>query len=332
VPRWLSEGLSVLEERRARPGWGDTPTPGFLAAWTGGRLPPLAQLNEGFIHPKYPEQVLHSYYAASLVCELIERDFGIAGINKLLAAYRDGLETPAAFVKALGVDVPTVAARLGAFVTQRFGPALTAATSRDGPFGRALAAADSLVEANDTTKAIAELQRAKTLFADYAQEDSPYARLAKLYVARGDRKRAADELTQLTTRNATAYAAHLELAGLRAQLGDTAAAAAALEQAIWVSPYDPAVHETLAPYVMRLGDRARAVRERRAVVALAPVDMAGARYQLALALLEAGDTASAKREVLHALERAPGYAPAQELLLRIVDGARSGPGAGGTAR
>jgi tetratricopeptide (TPR) repeat protein len=323
VPRWLSEGLSVLEERRARPGWGDGPTPSFLAAWQSGKVPPLAALNEGFIHPKFPEQVLFSYYAASLVCELIERDFGIAGINKLLAAYKDGLETPAAFVRGLGVDVPNVARRLDTFMQERFKGALVAAsTPGGGEFGLAMAAGDSLVEAADTVKAIAAFQRAKAIFPDYAQGDSPYARLAKLYVARGDRKRAADELTQLTAHNATHYAAHIELADLRAQLGDTTAAAAALEQAIWVSPYDPAVHERLATFVTQLGDRKRAVRERRAIVALAPVDVAGARYQLARALLDAGDVPAAKREVIRALERAPSYAPAQELLLRIVDGAR----------
>ncbi len=88
-----------------------------------------------------------------------------------------------------------------------------------------------------------------------------------------------------------------------------------------MSPYDAALHGTLATYAARLGDRAAAVRERRAVLALAPVDVADARYQLAQALYDAGDRAQAKREVLRALERAPTYAPAQELLLRLVDGA-----------
>jgi hypothetical protein len=40
IPRWLSEGLSVAEERRARPGWGDGPTPEFLAAYKAGGIPP----------------------------------------------------------------------------------------------------------------------------------------------------------------------------------------------------------------------------------------------------------------------------------------------------
>jgi Tfp pilus assembly protein PilF len=59
------------------------------------------------------------------------------------------------------------------------------------------------------------------------------------------------------------------------------------------------------------------VRERRALVALNPVDKAEALYQLALAYFDAGDVASARREVLRALEEAPNFEKAQELLLRL---------------
>jgi hypothetical protein len=81
------------------------------------------------------------------------------------------------------------------------------------------------------------------------------------------------------------------------------------------------VHERLAALDASLGNRAGEVRERRAVLALAPVDVAGARYQLARALFDAGQRDEAKREVLRSLERAPSFAPAQELLLQLVGGA-----------
>ena len=68
------------------------------------------------------------------------------------------------------------------------------------------------------------------------------------------------------------------------------------------------------------------MRERQAVVALNPVDRAEALYQLALAYYEAGDGQSARREVLRALEDAPNFEKAQELLLRLQRGNRSGGG------
>jgi hypothetical protein len=50
------------------------------------------------------------------------------------------------------------------------------------------------------------------------------------------------------------------------------------------------------------------------------VDKPEALYQLALALAEAGDAAGARREVLRALELAPRFQRAQELLLRLHRG------------
>jgi tetratricopeptide (TPR) repeat protein len=321
VPRWLSEGLSVLEERRARPGWGDGPSPEFLVAYGQGRVPPPSRLNDGFVRPAFPQQVILSYYAASLVCELIERDFGAQAIPALLAAYRDGLGTEAAITRALRVEPAALDARFDAYVRGRFGRALEAVRGPGGgQYGRLLAAGDSAARAGRTDVAIAAFTGAKALFPDHARGDGPYWRLAQLYQQKGDRAKAEQELLEMTARDASHLPAQLALAGLREARGDTAGAAAALEQAVWVWPYDAAVHARLAAHYETLKDARRAVRERRAVLALGPVDLADARYRLARALATAGDQAAARREVLKALEEAPTFAPAQELLLTLVDG------------
>jgi tetratricopeptide (TPR) repeat protein len=330
VPRWLSEGLSVAEERRARPGWGDGPTPEFLAAYKGGGIPPVHRLNDGFMRPAYPQQVQFSYYAASLVTDLIERDFGPRAIPELLGAYREGLSTDAAIQRALEVDVPTLGRRFDAYMRERFaGPlAVVGTAGRDtlrdgglsmegGSYARALAEARAALAGGDRAAAIAAFARAKAMFPEVAVTGGPSWQLAMLYKATGDTRRAAAELSEYTARNGGDYAALLELATMLESTGDRKGAADALERAIYVSPYDPAVHTRLATLATALGERARAVRERRAVVALAPVDMADARYRLALALHEAGDVAGARREVLRVLEEAPSFAPAQDLLLKL---------------
>jgi hypothetical protein len=53
------------------------------------------------------------------------------------------------------------------------------------------------------------------------------------------------------------------------------------------------------------------------VVALAPADPAEARFLLARAHHQAGDRLAAKRELLGALETAPVYEQALELLLKL---------------
>ncbi|MGH7720863.1 MAG: tetratricopeptide repeat protein [Gemmatimonadaceae bacterium] len=340
VPRWLSEGISVYEERRARPGWGADATPAFLAAYAQGKLVPVSRLNDGFMRPAYPEQVIFSYYQASLVCELIERDFGAAALGKMLEGYRNRLATPQVFQRALGVDLTSFERRFDAYLKERFaGPVAAlrldkgeprpassgdlARRARDdqGDFFAQLAYGRELLSQGNPAEAVAYLERAKKLFPEYAGEESPYWHLAMIHKAAGNARAAASELVTLTSINENNYPANVELAALLHSLGDSAGAAAALERAIYISPYEVTVHARLAELSAGLGDRARAVRERRAVVALNPVDRADALYQLALAYHQAGDTGSARREVLRALELAPNFEKAQELLLSLQEAA-----------
>ena len=65
-----------------------------------------------------------------------------------------------------------------------------------------------------------------------------------------------------------------------------------------------------------------ASREFRTVIALAPVDRAAAITDLAESYWKSGKKAEAKKQTLAALEIAPSYERAQELLLKLVDGGR----------
>ncbi len=62
------------------------------------------------------------------------------------------------------------------------------------------------------------------------------------------------------------------------------------------------------------------MREFRAALEAGPADPAPAHCDMAEALLLNRQRADAKKEVLAALEIAPTFERAQELLLRIVDG------------
>ncbi|HEX7049957.1 MAG TPA: tetratricopeptide repeat protein [Longimicrobiales bacterium] len=354
IPRWFSEGLSVLEERRARPSWGMGVTPDFLAAYAAGKLLPIERLNDGFVRPSYPQQVMHAYYQASLVAEMIERDHGFDAIRAMLDAYREGRSTEAVFRDVLGTSLEDFDDAFDAYLEERFGARLAAlgslldavaadgdaagadggigvkaagptspeeavrrADAEPGDFLAQLTAGRALLDTDDPAAARPYLERARDLFPEYAGPDSPYRLLARLETELGRPRAAAAALEAQTARNEADYTANVELAGLLETLGDAAGAAAALERAATIYPYEIEMHARLAGLYERLGDAAGLVRERRAIVALEPVDRAGALYDLARAYLEAGDTAAARREVLRALEIAPGFAEAQDLLLRL---------------
>jgi tetratricopeptide (TPR) repeat protein len=334
VPRWLSEGLSVLEERRTGRGWGAQATLDFLIAWKEQRLLPVSRLNDGFVSPSYPGQVLHSYYQASLVCEMIERDFGWPKTRALLDQYRRDRTPADAFKEALGVSLEEFDRRFVAYINQRFAAplaalnlpssppsedpvaAVAAATRNQGDLLAQLWAGGLLVRAGRNEEAVPFLERAKALFPENGGPVSPYRLLGQVY-RKSDPRRAEQELSRYSDLAESDVDANLELAAIRTELGDSAGAANALRRAIWIHPYDPTVHSQLATMLAAQKDYRGAARERGAVVALDPVDRSEALYQLALVQFQGNDLTGARRTVLAALELAPGFERAQELLLQI---------------
>ena len=330
IPRWVTEGLSVLEERRARPGWGDEPGPVFLTAYLDGKLLPVSRLNDGFSRPTFPEQLGFSYYQASLVMEMIERDFGMEGIRKMLAGYRDGIPATAVAERALGIDPKALDARFDAWFKQRNAAGLEAirrvriskAESRRDTttWIGMLARGEALAREGRIEQAIAALERGKAMYPEYTGPDAAYRQLAEIYATRKRHREAASELAALTALDGNDYESLLLLAGHRESAGDLAGASEALERAIYVYPFEIPVHDRLASLSTRLGAHAKAVRERKVIVALAPVDRAEALYQLARAEHAAGKSAEARKSVLRSLEIAPNYENAQKLLLELASG------------
>jgi tetratricopeptide (TPR) repeat protein len=342
VPRWLTEGLSVLEERRARTGWGDDLTPDFIAAYERGDVLPVSRLNAGFVRPKYPQQVGFSYYQASLIAEFIEQEKGFDAILRMLRGYADGRTDREVFRDVLGEDIEAFDKRFDAWFKQRYEKQLASVDAPreggildramgamrggeppEGDFMRQLARANELIGERRNDEAKPYLERAKALFPEYAGPGNPYSGLAGIHMAAGDTAAAMAELDALAAINENDYDANFALARLRNATGNARAAAGALERAIWISPYDKTLHEQLAELYVGLNDAQGLVRARRALVALDPVDRAEALYQLALALQAAGDNAAARREVVRALEIAPNFQKAQELLLSLRG--RDGP-------
>lgn len=310
VPRWLTEGMSVVEERRARPGWGHGITPEFLLAYDEGEMPPVSRLNEGFIRPRTPVHLGYAYDMASLVVEWVEETYGFDALLSMLHGYRDGRSTEQILSSVLRADPEEVDARFDAWLRSRWNPS----DARD--FRRMFTEGQSQFQEGNSREARSLLAAAGELF-PVARSGSPYAILAQLELRENNEEAAIEALRRLTEHDETGYQANLELARLLDASGDMAGAAEALERAVWIFPFEMAPHVRLAELSTAAGDHERAVRERRVVVALRPTDRAGAYYELARALLDAGDVQGARTEVLRALEAAPAFDEAQQLLLRI---------------
>jgi tetratricopeptide (TPR) repeat protein len=325
VPRWISEGLSVLEERRANTGWGARASLGWLVAMNDGKVRRISELNDGFLRPRTADETQNSYFQASMFCEWVERTKGPKAMPAMLVAYRDGLDTPAAFQKVLGLAPAQVDAQFDAWIRQRYAKdlasaqGLTAKDSTGGRFMRVMRAAVSMIESHpDSARRM--LQEAMGLMPEYAAEDGPAWYLARVALSQKDTTTALAMVKVVTSRDETAWEANLLEANLLEARGDNEGTMAALERLNWMWPYDVSLHSRLAALAATAGDKQKAVRERRAVIANRPTDLLTARYELARALATAGDVAAARRELLQVLEEAPSFEKAQALLLELRKG------------
>ncbi len=342
VPRWMSEGMSVLEERRAQRGWGADVSVQYLAALQSGLLRPVSSLNESFIRPRFPDEINFGYYQASLFCEMVETVYGAKSLPAMLTAFRDGLDQDGVFRKVLNSSGARVDSLFDTWMRAKFAVPLksivadkTPATSvslprgeagasgganairMTGPFVETMRSAIAALEAKRRDSAAVLLLRAQALFPEYAGDDSPAWMLAQLAIERGDTTAALTQLAIMTSHNETTWEANALEADVREKRRDIAGAMAALERLQWISPYDNQLHDRLATLAASRGNTALALRERRAVVFNRPSDLLTARYELARALSAAGNVTAARRELLDILEQAPSFEKAQALLLEL---------------
>jgi tetratricopeptide (TPR) repeat protein len=89
VPRWLTEGLSVYEERQKNPAWERGMDRQLLDAWHNREIPALRELNQLFRGP----QILFGYYLGGVVVDCLAREHGFAKVVEYLRGY--GTDRPA---------------------------------------------------------------------------------------------------------------------------------------------------------------------------------------------------------------------------------------------
>ena len=348
IPRWLTEGISEYEEGQARPEWGREMEVPFALALERGKTLKLADLNSGFTRP---DTIALAYFQASLLVDHIVQTFGAPKLQALVRSYGEGLEGNAAVEKTIGVSMDDLQASFDKSLDTRFGalraalraipggvapgehailarPAAAldlatlraAAVSHPGSYAAQLAYGRALAEAGDRA-AFEPLEKAAALVPITSGEDTPHAIMARLAEHLGDPARAMAEYKAILAQDHTTVDAARQLAALAEKASSTETLALAYERVVAIDPFDPVAHSGLGRLAVKANQPKTAVREFKAALALGPADRASAHCDLAEAFLLASRPADAKTEALAALEIAPTYDRAQELLLRAIQGA-----------
>jgi Flp pilus assembly protein TadD len=335
VPRWLTEGISVFEEHRRQPAWGRELTLDFASELSKKRTFGVKNLPGAF---KRPESIALAYFEASLLVEHLVEINGDGGLRTLLLAYADGVSDAEAFSRAFGRSIDDVEASFAQFVDSRYGALSRAmadpptrvdvedlaglrarASAAPGNYTSLMALGAALLKAGAREEAVTVLQRAAELAPQSTGPGSPRALLAQLAEQAGDAARARREWRALLTYDHENVVAARRLAQLASQVPDGSDDRDfALRLIADLDPFDADAHAELGRRLFAKGNFREALLEFRAALAMGPANLAEAQTDLAETLFKLGRREEARRQVLTALQQAPTFARAQDLLLAVI--------------
>jgi tetratricopeptide (TPR) repeat protein len=338
MPRWLSEGISVHEERQANPAWGMRINPSYREMILGKDLVPVGKLSAAFLAPKTPRHLQFAYLQSSLVVDYIVAKHGIDALRKILLELRDGIEINAALAKHTVPmeDLEKGFAEYARGRAEQLAPGLKwdrpeaelfleegatelATFERKHPDNYWLlkAKAQRLAEKQQWAEAVVPLRRLVELYPAQKGSDTAYRPLVAALRAQQDAAGERAVLRQWVEVDDEASDAYLRLMEIAVGEQDWPTVVRNAERFLAVNPLVAPPYRYLAQAAAALGDDSTAVVAWRTLVQLDVPDRSEAHYQLARLMHKRGDAEAARRHVLLALEETPRYRSALQLLLEI---------------
>jgi tetratricopeptide (TPR) repeat protein len=337
MPRWLSEGISVYEERQANPAWGLHMNARYREMILGDELTPISKLSAAFLSPKDLQHLDFAYYESSLAVEFLVERFGLGALKNVLIELGRGANLDQAVekhippLKEMDKDFAAYARERA----QKLGPGLEWGKPPTRLFAdESEASLDPWIQEHPTNY-WALTERAKKLFEAKQYEaakvplnklieacpentgsDNAYLMLAETHRALNEPELERKALAQLATLDAGAVEVFLRLMELSVSAQDWTTVFENAERYLAVNPLVATPYRYRAQACEHLDQPEPAIQSYRLLLTLDPPDPAEVHYRLARLLRNTGDPA-AKRHVLQALEEAPRYRDAYQVLLEI---------------
>lgn len=342
MPRWLSEGISVFEERQADPTWGQTINPLYRKMLLGDELTPVSQLSGAFLHPKSGLHLQFAYFESSLVVEYLVEKHGLDTLQKILVDLGNGLTINDALARHTG-SLDELDSAFEAFarnraiemardadwtepeLPKRANSELLAGYLKDHPnnYAALQRQAKQLIAEKKFAEAKQPLETMRKLYPNDASGDGHHVLLARVHRELKETPQERAVLESLAKLNDDSVDLFARLAELTSQAGDWEATRQFAQRWLAVSPLQPAPHRIAAEAAEKLNDDPLAIDSYRALLLLNPVDVADLHLKLATTFQRSGDLSSAKRHVLLALEEAPRFRAAHQRLLEIIKASES---------
>jgi len=316
VPRWFTEGLAVHEEGAHSAEWKNRATPDVLVAIRDKKLLPVIKLDRGFVYPDYPAQVIVSYFQAGSTCDFIAEKWGEGKLLDMVHSYAKLATTQQAIQHDLGLAPEEFDKQYLAWIDRQYG----AEASHFDEWRVKLRELVAAEERKDYRSVLQNGPAVLALYPQYVDDANVYELMAEADRVLGDSKSEVTILAGYEHVGGQSPDALKRLAALESAGGNDAEAISTLERVNYIYPVkDEDLHRRLGELLYAAKNYNGAIREYNALIASNPVDRAGAEFALAETYFAAGQRDKAQDSVLAALETAPGYQPAQKLLLELEE-------------
>ncbi len=360
MPRWLSEGISVWEEREARPEWGRRHGMELVRAAQQNKLLPVSNLNAGFTGADSNEDLGFAYFQSYLVVDYIAQEHGFDKLIELIKQYALIKEESAMFETVFAMSIDDFDAGFRAWIDRRVQEINVYVHTEDAAdegaahghgqrenssavmaelynnaslkqhmrqrvqdqprdFQAHLQLGIVLFKEEAFDEAKVHLQIAHDILPDYSGYPSPSLVLSQIHEREGNQAARLEQLRIMLQNQQHDDDSTVLLATAALESGDLESARYYMDRALAITPYRLDVHRIGAEIARRQNDPQMAVRELEVLVDLDVNDPVEARTDLAEAYMANGQATEARRNILNALEIAPSYQRAQQVLLQAVD-------------
>jgi tetratricopeptide (TPR) repeat protein len=335
MPRWLSEGISVYEERCRDSTWGERLDPIYREMLISEDLVPISQLSSAFQQPKSPLHLQFAYYASSLAVEFWIERWGVDGLRRLLEDLSIGMKADEALARLPG-SLAYLDAEFLEFARERarsFTPNADFTkptkeefqdldawmTSHPNSYWGLKRRVDKAIEEKAWNAAVRDAESLASLWPEDHSETGVYSQLAAAYRGMEDAAKEYEALRNLEKFSPAPRSGLLRLIEIDSKRNEWESVAKWVDRMQGIQPMRSDTQTPRALAAEKTLDNNVAIRALEALATMDPVDPANIYYRLANALYRSGDLPRAKRYCLMALEEAPRYSEALKLLLQLQD-------------
>ncbi len=345
IPRWLSEGISVYEEKKLSPAFGQKMDLSYKVLIESEPLPGISELESYFIQPKTQHYLMLGYFLSAEFVDFYVNECGQDCMVDALEAIGQGEKAEKALLNSCQEEKDALNDKFKRHLKKRFAAfdnlpdiqvkpnpiqklwdkVTNTETEVDpwiqqpSPFTNAMRRGTKALEEKRWEEAEHELKKAHELFPEYTAENAPLKQLIRLYELWGKQDKLKTTLRQEINWDPTDFSSYNKMISILEKEKAWDELIEVAQRALGIDPFDLDVRKILYHSLKKLNKKQEALDMAQQLSQLDSAHRLHYRQERITLLMQCERWDQAKKETIELLEEIPHYWEAQKLLLAIVE-------------